>query len=266
VSSSTPALTAVLEAVTITRIPTEHPVDLVGGDARCVDVPVTFTSELDGPGFQWYKNDELVGTDSKTYIDASLADGDQIKVTRTYTDGCSEAVALASIPIAMTIYSPPKPIITIEAPNKLTTAQALQYQWFNDGVPISGANTQTYQMTDAGVYKVKITDSHGCVVFSDEVADAFTGLEDNLYKLEVVAYPNLFNNDMYLTVTDDILERGCDFSMSNELGQTVISKQRAQKVNKLDMSGKAPGLYILRVSFGQKTVVRRLVKINWSPD
>jgi hypothetical protein len=50
--------------------------------------------------------------------------------------------------------------------------------------------------------------------------------------------------------------------MMNELGQIVISKQPAQSVNKLDMSGRAAGIYILRVSFGENTVLRRVVKVH----
>lgn len=262
IQSSNPQINTLVETITITKLTASHIIDSESGSIACKGNAVVFESSLAGPGFQWYKNDEAVGSDEDSYVDAALENDDVIKCVRTYETGCTGPVGVTSNLIIMTVRDPEKPTITVTQPNTLNATSATQYQWYKNGETILNANAQTYRMTESGVYKVRTSDSGGCFAFSDDLAGAFTGLEDTQFSVQVSAYPSPFSNDMYLSLADDIVAQGCDFSLMNELGQTVINKQAAQKFNKLDLTGRAPGLYVLRVSFGPNTVVRRLLKID----
>ncbi len=262
VTTTNPVMTTMVETITVTSLPATHSISSESGNAVCVGIPVTFTSTLDGPGFQWYKNNQPVGTDDQSYTDPELVNDDAIKAVRTYTAGCTQPVGVSSNTIQMTIRTPATPIVTVNQPNILTSTAATAYQWYKDGNTINKGTNQSYTMTESGVYKVRIQDSFGCYAFSEDLHDAFTGLEDNSFALEISAYPSPFSNDVFLSLADDIVAQGAHFSLLNELGQTIVNKQQAQKVNKLEMTGKAPGLYILRVSFGHNMVIRKLVKVN----
>jgi hypothetical protein len=263
IKANNPPMTTLLEMITVTRVETNHIVTAEGGTSVCVGVPVTFSSNLTGTGFTWLKNDIEVGTDASTYLANDLVDQDEIKATRTYTVGCNAPVDVTSSPlVTMNVRTPTKPTVSVVPPNVLQSTNATAFQWYKDNVAIANAKNQTYQMTENGVYKVKITDNAGCSRFSDDQVNVYTGLENQSYNVDVLAYPSPFSESMFLSVADHIVAQGCDFTLMNELGQTVVNKQRAETINKLDLTGRAPGLYILHISFGQNTLVRKLIKLN----
>jgi hypothetical protein len=141
----------------------------------------------------------------------------------------------------------------------LRSSNATTYQWFLDGSQIAGASAQTYTITKNGVYKVRISDNTGCSAFSDEVNAVFVGLEDDI-NASVTVYPNPFKDEMILTLNDDLLAKGCSYSVLNDLGQTVLTTQHAGKTNKIDLSGRSSGLYLIRLSVNGETVVKRILK------
>jgi len=261
-AASNPQMYTLLERITITQLGTNHTVTPDGGTSVCIGVPVTFNSNLSGTGFTWFKNDVEVGTDSPSYLANDLVDQDEVKAVKTYTAGCHAPVDVASATVTMTIRTPAKPTVDVVPPNVLQSSYAPAYQWYKNNDPIPNAKSQTYQMTENATYKVKITDATGCSVFSDDKVNVYTGIEDDSHSLDVLAYPSPFKEQMFLSIADHIVTQGCDFTLMNELGQPVLNKQRAEAMNKLDLTGRSPGVYILRVSFGHTTVVRKLVKLN----
>lgn len=261
ISASNPVMTTLLETITITSVPSSHSIVPSTGLTICIGTPVTFTSNLSGTPFEWYKNDVLVGGSASSYAASDLVNSDKIKAVRIYTAGCKAPVGVSSNVVEMVVRTPATPVVTVEQPNILRSTTAASYQWYKDGAALSKGTNQTYQMTETGTYQVKITDANGCTASSDEMPNVFTGLEGE-DSFDVLAYPTPFNNDMFLSVADHIVAQGCDFTLLNELGQAVVNKQRADKINKLDLSGRAPGIYILRVSYGENTVVRKLLKVN----
>ncbi|MFK7946914.1 MAG: LamG-like jellyroll fold domain-containing protein [Saprospiraceae bacterium] len=70
---------------------------------------VTFTATPTGgggtPAYQWKKNSTNVGTDSETYTDAALADGDVITVEMTSSSSCAVSNPATSNGITMTVVS-----------------------------------------------------------------------------------------------------------------------------------------------------------------
>jgi len=69
------------------------------------------------PSYQWKKNDTNVGTNSATYSDAALANGDKIKVVMTSNDGCASPTAATSNELTMTVNTAPAALcITTECP------------------------------------------------------------------------------------------------------------------------------------------------------
>jgi N-acetylneuraminic acid mutarotase len=260
ITSSNPPLTTLLETINITGLPSSNSISAQNGATVCVGVPITFTSQLDAPGIQWLKNNIVVGTDYKTYTDSGLATGDVIKAVKSYNTGCTATVGVPSNVIVMTVHNPAKPTVNVSQPNILLSSPAIAYQWYENGTAIARANAEVYEMTEDGVYKVRTTDSGGCFAFSDDINNAFTGFEDDVFASDVNTYPSPFANDMFLALADHIVIQGCEYSLLNELGQTIVNNQKGEKINRIDLSGRAPGMYLVKVKFGESTVVRRVIK------
>jgi Secretion system C-terminal sorting domain/Galactose oxidase, central domain len=260
IQSSNPLMTTFSEIVTITNLPATHTVIAESGTTICKDTPASFKSNLTGTGFQWYKNNSVVGTDAATYAESTLASGDLIKAVRTYSVGCRAPVGVSSNVITMTVREAAKPTVGV-IPNTLLSSPATTYQWYLDGSAITGATTQSHKMTKSGSYKVRISDNTGCYSFSDEIINAYVGLVDDEPDL-ISLYPNPTGDDVTLYIAEDLLARQCSFSVINELGQTFVEQQKAGKLNKISMKGAAAGLYLVRLSVDGETVVRRILKVE----
>jgi hypothetical protein len=258
--SSNPAMATFSEVVNVTNLPGTHTVTAETGTTICKDISATFKSNLTGTGFQWYKNNVIVGTDATNYSESTLASGDVIKAIRTYTTGCKAPVGVSSNLITMVVREVNKPTINLIA-NLLQSSAATTYQWYVDGGPIGGATKQTYQMLKTGAYKVRISDATGCYSFSDNVVNAYVGLADDESDL-ISLYPNPAGDDVTLSIAEDLLARNCSFSVIDELGQTYLQQQPAVKLNKISMTGAAAGLYLVRLSVDGQTVVRRILKVE----
>jgi len=262
VVSSSPVMSSLTESITITNLPSNHTVTADNGLSVCKDVAVTFRSNLTGTGFQWYKNNTPVGADATSYVESVLANNDVITADKIYTIGCSEPVGVGSVPVTMTIREPPKPTVTVTQPNTLSSTSAVAYQWYKDGEQILNAKSQTYTMTTSGVYKVRISDATGCFTFSDNLPNAFTGLGEDVFSGLVSTYPNPVAGEMTLEVSEDLVAKGCDYSILNELGQAVVGTQKASRMNRISFAGRSPGLYMVRLSVDGATVVRRIMKLE----
>ncbi|HMJ70737.1 MAG TPA: T9SS type A sorting domain-containing protein [Cyclobacteriaceae bacterium] len=261
ITSSNPVMSTLLEQVTITALPANHNITAEKGATVCKDTPASFHSNFTGTGFQWFRNNKPVGTDSPDYVDGNLATGDVIKSVKSYTAGCNGPVGVSSNSINMTVKTPQKPVVTV-TPNILSSTPAMAYQWyFNDG-SINGAAAQTYQMTKNGVYKVRTTDNSGCFAFSDEIKNLYVGLEDEYASAQISIFPNPAMNELTLQITDDLVSQGCSYSVLNELGQPVVATQTAGTTNRISLTGRAPGLYLVRLTLNGETIVRRFLKVE----
>jgi N-acetylneuraminic acid mutarotase len=261
VVSSNPVMSTMLEQVTITALPAHHTILAELGATVCKDTPAPFKSNLTGTGFQWFKNDLPVGGDSSSYSVSTLATGDVIKSIRSYSTGCNSTVGVSSNSIIMTVREPRKPTVSV-TPNILACTSAQAYQWYLDGAAIAGATSQSHKMAKNGIYKVRITDSGGCFAFSDEISNVYVGIDDDNFSAQMAMFPNPVVNEINVQLTDDLVSQGCQYSVINELGQTVVGTRFAARTNRIDLTGQATGLYVVRFSLNGGTIVRRFLKVE----
>jgi gliding motility-associated-like protein len=149
----------------------------------CQGTSVTFTATPTLPGtspvYQWQKNGSNVGTNSNTYTDAALNNGDVIACKMTSNEPCVGLPNVSSNSITMTVNTSALPAVTITASSasicsgSSVTFTATNtnggttpaYQWQKNGTNV-GANTRTY--TDAllnnnDVVRCILTSSLSCV-------------------------------------------------------------------------------------------------------
>ncbi|RYY87188.1 MAG: T9SS type A sorting domain-containing protein [Chitinophagaceae bacterium] len=146
------------------------------GTTICSGTSVTFTATPTNggtPTYAWTKNGSPVGTNSNTYTDAALADGDVIMVTMTSSITCVTAngVSDQATMTVNTTPAPPAPTVTNGCGNASLTAIAdpgapLAYYWqgtTNGGTATDAPATSNYTVTVAGTYYVRaFNSSTGC--------------------------------------------------------------------------------------------------------
>ncbi|MCW5920778.1 MAG: hypothetical protein KIS77_00395 [Saprospiraceae bacterium] len=125
-------LTATSNTITMTVNATVTPsvsITANPGNTICSGTSVTFTAiPTNGgatPSYQWKKNGLDVGTNSNTYTDAGLANGDQISVVLTSSAPCANPLTATSNTITMTVNATVTPSVLItDDPTRYAPAQA----------------------------------------------------------------------------------------------------------------------------------------------
>lgn len=84
--------------------------------------------------------------------------------------GYSDTLQFEVVPV------PDVPVVAVDG-NQLTSSAGPSYQWFLNGVPLSGADAQTYEALVPGTYAVEFTDGNGCTSRSEGVELLVVGIE-----------------------------------------------------------------------------------------
>ncbi len=193
VTSSYPCVsnnTAISNPMTIVVNPMVSPVATITanpGSGICIGGAATFTATVTNGGsnpiYQWWKNNVVVGTNSPTYSDNGLTNGQNIRCIVTSNANCLVNNSDVSNIITMSVTSPVTPNVSISAGSGNVICSGTianftatvsnggatpSYQWFKNGVAV-GTNSNTY--TDAGLnnnddIKCVLTSSLGCVTTS----------------------------------------------------------------------------------------------------
>ena len=133
------------------------------GTGICAGTLVTFTATPTNGGtapiYQWKKNGTNVGTNTITYTDAGLVTGDVITVTLTTNIACASTSTVTATAPAITVTPVAVPLVSISGSATLTLCvgvsntflasstnggTAAAYQWYKNGVAISGATGSSY--------------------------------------------------------------------------------------------------------------------------
>lgn len=156
-------------------------------DSICAGTPVTFTALSSGGIYQWQKNHTNVGTNSPTYKDSALQNGDTVLCILTTND-----TIITSNVIGITVATPAISIIgpSIQCAGKTATYKAtatlaghpISYQWVKNNINV-GINSNLY--TDS---LIQDKDSIWCTIVSDVGCTAGAGFTSNKIVVKALAY------------------------------------------------------------------------------
>lgn len=123
-------------------------------------------------GYQWYLDGVLIsGATSQTYY---ATQGGH------YNCIVNDACGMDSLGTGTNVVRSTRPTVTVSGSNttfcagdsaQLSGTAAVSYQWYNNGIPVAGATTNTYAALVAGNYNMIATNSFGC---SDSAAVGVT--------------------------------------------------------------------------------------------
>jgi photosystem II stability/assembly factor-like uncharacterized protein len=233
---------------------------IVGESSVCVGSVYTYTVEpsANATAYNWTLPSGATGESTTNTIEISFtqsATSGDINVCASNVYGnapCSE-VAITVNPV------PETPVITLSG-NTLTSTSADTYQWHENDVEITGATSQTYEVSVNGEYYVKISKG-GC--FSEQsnviVFENPTNIEVTHQYSEIVITPNPATNT--LTIGDNsVMQSDLNVTIYDMQGRVVLHREiEHQNSVMLDISDLQRGIYMITVQSGKYNKTQKVL-------
>ncbi len=172
---------------------------------------------------------------------------------------------LAASPVERTFcVNPAKPAVTV-ADNvttlTLTSSSASGNQWMRNGNLIPEATGQTYQVTQAGSYSVRVT-ADGCANTSDAVA--LTPTEEAAVKSGLKLYPNPAAEKVKVEFVPLQQVARIKLVIYNSLGvpmtQHWLSQEEHTWHTMVDISAYQSGYYVFSIQYAEKQINQKVIK------
>lgn len=165
-----------------------------------------------------------------------------ISAAGTYTDtlqaenGCDSLLTLNLILLPL-----PSPVVTQEG-NTLSTGAFGAYQWFKDGIAISGAEGQSLAVTENGNYTVSVKDGNGCENESETKEVVVSGVKNALIG-EVKLYPNPNTGSFVLEFANTSPK---EIIITDVLGRVLFMDKQARGTQQIQLD-MVSGVYFLNI-------------------
>lgn len=243
-----------------------------GPTTICKGVNLTLSANTGaGYTYQWVRNGgNITGATSSSY-NITKSGGYQVKVT--VPGGCQATSATTNC----TVNASPNAAITTPEGTDLCGLPDLDlvanagvgytYIWYKNGAFIAGANTQIYNVTAIGDYRVKVTNAAGCsktsaiktVIKSCKMEE--TGLNQNSI-LEV--FPNPADEYVKVgAVITKINSGSADLILTDVIGNIVFSKsiqiENGSAFETINTAELSSGLYFITLTSGDIFLSQQLI-------
>lgn len=174
----------------------------------------------------------------------------------TVTDGNQCTATAGPVTVALR----PLPVATITRSGyTLTAGAASSYQWYQDGNLISGATSQTYDVTINGNYTVKVTNAAGCTATSAATSVVNVGINDISGTEAMGVYPNPTTGTFTLVTSG---RTGDKYEVYDILGRPVQHGTIAADRQHIDLGAQQSGIYTITVSNGTQREAIRFTVIS----
>ncbi|MBU1719035.1 MAG: PKD domain-containing protein [Bacteroidetes bacterium] len=219
---------------------------------------------------QWICEGEtatLVATGGVSYLWSNFMTGNSIVVapvaSTTYT--VTASIGNCSDDDAVSVYVDPipaQPSISENA-DTLWATPGSGYQWYQAGLPISGANSQFYAPTATGDYQVIVTSANGCESDMSSIYHfVLIGITSSNQAFGWSVYPNPTKENVVLDIPSGY-SSAITIRITNVIGVPVFEEQNVQAnqnfVKVLHLDNLSEGVYNITISstglFATQTIV-----------
>jgi hypothetical protein len=218
--------------------------------------------ELDASGGNAPYNYAITGTSNSTGVFTGLA-ANNYSVTVTDDNGCSSVISVSVQDNLATITLDTAATVASSATAADGSASATAsggtapyiYLWSN------GATTDEINNVVTGTYTVTVTDANGCTASESIFVDFFVGINGVAAGVNLQVYPNPTQGNLSLSVKlSDAMP--VTVELFSVLGESVFSENFGE-LNTLskqfDIGNQPDGIYLMKVSYGKDSVMRRIV-------
>ena len=151
--------------------------------------------------------------------------------------------------------NPIQPIITNNNTVLSATNGQTGYQWYVNGILLTGANDSVYTALQNGNYQVEVFNSFGCSTFSSITTTTAVGI--NEHTINGIIYPNPNNGNF----TIETNQNNVTLSLYSSLGK-LISTKYATESRTHTYKNLASGAYFLLLSDGLQVVHKKIVVLK----
>jgi len=238
------------QVVTIDSLPLNFPTQYY----ICETTPVTLTAS-GGNSYSWSPSTGLSCDTCPNPVCYVLS---PTTYTVTVTAGACSASAVVHVDPAP---NTGQPTITITGGDTLTTDYHGPYQWYYNGVAISGATDSFYIAIPCGHYSIQAADSFGCEKVSADINTCVGISEVDVFK-GIWIYPNPAG-EMF-TIYGQQFMPGTKVVLYNAIGQIVYRRDTEIKYRltqiTVDISGLNRGVYFVELMTGEKVYRSKIIK------
>ena len=151
----------------------------------------------------------------------------------------------------VTVKPDPSPDILLSGTTTLyTTFAGTSYQWYKDGVAISGSVSPSHEAVATGTYYVSVVDSNNCSGrSSNRLVELNISVKPIANGVSVSLYPNPAHDKFIIRIQNDG-EAANQIRIYNAIGAQVRSLQiQEQKIQEIefDVRNLSNGVYIVKV-------------------
>jgi hypothetical protein len=207
---------------------------------------------------QWYSNGNAIpGADSASY--PVTISGDYWVVSNSPA-GCFSSSDTITFVICDTVFQPG---ISVSNHTLFTDSTGNSIQWFLDGSPISGENSEFMITNSTGAFYVEVTTFDGCTYRSDTMNLDFTGVADyQLDEHQLSIYPNpnngQFNLELHLKEGQKATYQVFDM-VGNQVTETYGVANQKHYIAALDLGHLPAGIYLIQVQSGAQRLHKKVV-------
>lgn len=183
-------------------------------------------------------------------------------VTVIDANNCTDSTLLGT-PIHVEVWDP-QPTADQQGDSVLVTNGPFSaYQWYLNGVAISGATSPVYYPIESGNYVLEVWDENGCSGTSFNIEFTFTGIFDLSSMYDINVFPNPNNGQFTLDVEFGETTTAT-ITLKDVLGKDIMTPEFVQSVSSLrrsfNISHLSQGVYHLHLSTERGVVVKRIIK------
>lgn len=202
--------------------------------------------------YQWFIDEQVIINENNTFIYPNLTGNYSLSANN---NGC---VSFSSD--TFLIHCLDNYVCEIQLDNGMfscSNEMDLDCQWFHNGSPISGANSDELTATESGLYSLELSDEYGCVYKSEEMNFTLASLY-NLQTTNIKLFPN--PSSSIVNITLDNQNGSVVTIVVNDLrGRELIRNQFHSNSYQFDVSQFKSGVYSLVVQLDGSTQSFRLV-------
>lgn len=236
--------------VTVRPVPTEPVISPAGTVAVCSNSSLVLDAgAIAGARYRWSNGDTTQTTRVRTVGNYTVS---------VIIGGCT---SLVSRPVSVGVTAAPNAVATVRNDTLFATPAGASYQWLTaQGLPILGANTQTYKPSVSGGYQVIVT--RGSCADTSAVVQlvnlANFGSQPQLISL----YPNPASGLVHIIGSASVWETAKEVLVYNVLGRRVLLAPALPDSDGhliISLEGLAAGTYQIQIpgtGFSRKLVVQ----------
>lgn len=207
------------------------------------EVTLEVLNAEDYDSFQWsLLGFPIPGGTAATYDAQGILN---LSSTFTVTVSNSDCPDYVQVSSGLIVNSHTAPNLMIsQGDNVLSVESGLEsYQWYLNGDAISGANSNSYEITEDGNYTVTASNEWDCMGESDEFSAVYTSILESDFS-DVKIYPNPANDFVTIENVNGIT----NIQIHDLSGKLVLDKQNnLNGNNRLDVSDLQTGVYLVSV-------------------